>query len=291
MEIETLKNFLAVAQEENITHAAEFLHISQPSLSRQMIELSEEFGKKLFVRKDKKMMLTEDGILLRKRALEILELVSKTEQEMLEKGDKIEGNIYFASSESDMVRTIFRLCEEFCKLHPNICYRLLSGSNEAVIDTVSRGGADFGLVYGDTDPARFDSIPLPSKANWGLLCPKDSEIAKKEAIRFDELKNLPLIINQSMYKFDEFIQRTSESKLYIVGTFNMFLNAQMMVEGGLGYAIITDNLIRFEGSTLRFVPITPEFSIPMSIIWKRHQTFSTPSAAFMNELKRVLKYE
>ena len=290
MEIEILRHFLAVAQEENISRAAEFLHISQPTLSRQMINLGSEFGKKLFVRSGKRMLLTRDGVLLRKRATEIIELVEKTESEMREQPNEIAGNIYFAASESNMIRSIFQLTKAFRSLHPGICYCMLSGSNEAVMDMVHRGTADFGLAYGEIDAARFESIPLRESGRWGVLAKKDSHLSGRESVTARELMELPLILNQSMSNMESFVKWLgSDKELHIVGTFNMLVNAQMMVEGGLGYAVITDNLISYKDSDLVFIPLKPELRISMSLIWKRYQVFSTPSAAFLDALNDVIE--
>lgn len=289
MEIQVLKHFLAVAQEENISHAAEFLHISQPTLSRQMIQLGDEFGKKLFVRSGKRMLLTQDGVLLRKRATQILELVEKTESEMREQSSEVAGNIYFAASESNMIRSIFQLTTEFRSQYPNICYRMLSGSNEAVMDMVHRGSADFGLAYGEIDASRFESIPLKESGRWGVLAKKDSQFSERRWITAAELRELPLILNQSMSDTESFKKWIgTETNLQLAGTFNMLVNAQMMVEGGLGYAVITDNLISYKNSDLVFIPLKPELKIPMSIIWKHYQVFSAPSAAFLSALNDIL---
>ena len=290
MEIETLRNFLVAAREENLSRAAEILHISQPTLSRQMINLGKEFDKRLFVHAGRRMTLTREGVLLRKRASEILELVKKTEEEMREAADEIAGNIYFASSESNLVRAIFLRTEQFRTEHPFVCYRMLSGSNEAVIDMVNKGIADFGLAYGKIDGERFDRISLKESGRWGVLAKRNSPLHGKSAITSQEFGTLPLILNQSMIdepEMREWIGIPSED-LRIAGTFTMLVNAQMMVEGGLGYAVITDNLIDYSVGELEFIPLEPELKISMNLIWKKNQVFSPQSAAFLSALSSAL---
>ncbi len=290
MEIETLRNFLVVTREENISRAAEILHISQPTLSRQMINLGKEFDKRLFVHAGRRMTLTREGVLLRKRASEILELVKKTEEEMREAADEIAGNIYFASSESNLVRAIFLRTEQFRTEHPFVCYRMLSGSNEAVIDMVNKGTADFGLAYGKIDGERFDRISLKESGRWGVLAKRNSPLHGKSAITSQEFGTLPLILNQSMIDepgMREWIGIPSKD-LRIAGTFTMLVNAQMMVEGGLGYAVITDNLIDYSVGELEFIPLEPELKISMNLIWKKNQVFSPQSAAFLSALSSAL---
>lgn len=290
MEIETLKNFLVVAREENISRAAEILHISQPTLSRQMINLGKEFNKKLFVHANRRMTLTRDGVLLRKRASEILELVKKTGEEMRENADEIAGNIYFAASESNIVRAVFSRTEAFRVEHPNVCYRMLSGSNEYIMDMVHKGIADFGLAYGEIDASRFDSIPLKETVRWGILAKADSPLCGKSGVTPQDILKLSLVMNQSMISVSPMQEWLGVpiSELHIVGTFTMLINAQMMVESGLGYAVITDNLLDYRNSGLTFIPLRPALPVPMSLIWKRYQAFSTQSAAFLDILKRAL---
>lgn len=205
MDIRILKYFLAVAREESITKAAETLHMTQPPLSRQLKELEEEIGKQLLIRGSKKVTLTEDGILLRKRAEEIVSLMEKTKTELLSSDDNIIGDIYMGSGETEAVSSIAKVAKNLQKAHPLIRYHIYSGDAKHIVERLDNGLIDFGLLVEPFDIAKYDFIRLPVKDTWGVLMLKNSPLAEKDNIHAEDLWDKPLIISHQTFANDEMI--------------------------------------------------------------------------------------
>lgn len=288
MEIRVLRYFLAIAREESISGAAEALHISQPTLSRQLMDMEEDFGKKLFIRGNRRITLTEDGMLLRQRAEEIIELVDKTEAEITADDEEISGNIYIGAGETDVMRLIARAAKEVQKDYPDIHYHIFSGNAETVMERLDKGLIDFGLLLDANDASKYEYIELPATDRFGVLMRKDCPLAERKSVSFDDLKKLPLIISaQSHYdKSSEKRMKKLMSSLNIVATYNLIFNASLLVEEGLGYAVCLDRLIRItDDSPLCFVPLTEQNEIKPYIVWKKNQVFSKAGNLFLEQLK------
>ena len=293
MELRVLQYFLAVAREQSIIRAAESLHLSQPTLSTQIKAMEEELGKQLLIRGTKgsrKVTLTEEGMILRKRAEEILNLVQKTEREISLSDQVIVGDVYIGTGETDAVRFIAKTAKELYKTHPGIHYHISSGNSAYVLEQLDKGLIDFGIVFGSVDHAKYNSIPLPYKDIWGVLMRKDSPLAAKENISPEDLWDKPLIISRqddTHGTLPSWIKREM-SELEIVATYNLLFNASLMVEEGLGYAIGFDKIINTSGnSSLCFRPLSPTREDGMSIIWKKYQIFSKASEKFMQKIKEL----
>lgn len=294
MELRVLQYFLAVAREQNISSAAESLHLSQPTLSTQLKALEQELGKQLLIRKTKgsrKVLLTEEGMLLRKRAEEILELVRMTESEISLSNEVVAGDVYIGTGESDMIRIFAKAAKNIHKKHPDIHYHILSGNAAFVQDYLDRGLIDFGVVYSPVDPNVYSCVKVPVRDTWGVLMRKDSPLAEKDLIQPQDLQNEPLII--SAQKTDAWPMSDwfgqDMSKLNVVATYNLVFNASLLVEEGLGYAVCFDKLINVSGnSSLCFRPLSPKMEAQASIIWKRYQVFSKAADCFLRELEDVL---
>lgn len=294
MELRVLQYFLAVAREQNISSAAESLHLSQPTLSTQLKALEQELGKQLLIRKTKgsrKVLLTEEGMLLRKRAEEILELVRMTESEISLSNEVIAGDVYIGTGESDMIRVFAKAAKNIQKKHPDIHYHILSGNAAFVQDYLDRGLIDFGVVYSPVDPNVYSCVKVPVRDTWGVLMRKDSPLAEKDSIQPQDLQDEPLII--SAQKTDAWPMSDwfgqDMSKLNVVATYNLVFNASLLVEEGLGYAVCFDKLINVSGnSSLCFRPLSPKMEAQASIIWKRYQVFSKAADCFLRELEDVL---
>ena len=294
MELRVLQYFLAVAREQNISSAAESLHLSQPTLSTQLKALEQELGKQLMIRKTKglrKVLLTEEGMLLRKRAEEILELVRMTESEISLSNEVVAGDVYIGTGESDMIRIFAKAAKNIQKKHPDIHYHILSGNAAFVQDYLDRGLIDFGVVYSPVDPNVYSCVKVPVRDTWGVLMRKDSPLAEKDSIQPQDLQNEPLII--SAQKTDAWPMSDwfgqDMSKLNVVATYNLVFNASLLVEEGLGYAVCFDKLINVSGnSSLCFRPLSPKMEAQASIIWKRYQVFSMAADCFLRELEEVL---
>lgn len=287
MEIRVLQYFLTIAREQSIIRAAESLHLSQPTLSTQIKNMEEELGKQLLIRGTKgsrKVTLTEEGMILRKRAEEILDLVKKTEQEITLSDNVVIGDVYIGTGETDSVRLLAKVAGKLKQLYPGIHYHISSGNAIFVKEQLDKGLIDFGIIFGTPDLIRYEALKLPAKDIWGVLMRKDSPLAEKEAISPEDLWNRPLLISQQESEGGELVQwmKRSISKLNIAMTYNLLFNASLLVEEGFGYAICLDKIINTSGdSKLCFRPLSPTIEIEMYMIWKRYQIFSKPAEKFL----------
>ena len=292
MEIRLLKYFLAVAREENITAAAESLHITQPTLSKQLMELEDEFGKKLFIRGKRKITLTEDGILLRKRAGEIVDLLEKTQAELKNMNNEIiSGDIYIGAGETEGMRIIAKLSIKLQKKYPNIHYHLFSGNSEDVIEKLDKGLIDFGVLIEPTDIKKYGYVKLPVYDTWGVLMRKDSDLAKKDCIEPNDLLDIPLLCSRQALANNEFSIWFGDNteKLNVVATYNLIYNASLYVEEGFGYAVTLDKLINLtDDSNLCFKPIIPNLKANLVMVWKKYQVFSKATQIFLDELQKEI---
>lgn len=293
MELRVLQYFLAIAREQSIVRAAESLHLSQPTLSTQIKGLEEELGKQLLIRGTKgsrKITLTEEGMILRKRAEEILNLVQKTEKEITLSDQVIVGDVYIGTGETDAVRLIARTARNLYETYPGIHYHILSGNARFVLEQLEKGLIDFGIIFGPVDQSKYNSIKIPYQDIWGVLMRQDSSLAGKTSITPEDLWDKPLIISQQEggnKELTEWIQREL-SELEIVATYNLLFNASLMVEEGLGYAIGFDKIINTSGdSRLCFRPLSPKREDSMSIVWKKYQVFSKACEKFIEKLKDI----
>lgn len=296
MELRVLQYFLAVAREQSIVRAAQSLHLSQPTLSTQIKAMEEELGKQLLIRGTKgsrKVTLTEEGMILRKRAEEILNLVQKTEREISLSDQIIVGDVYIGTGETDAMRFIAKAAKALNKTYPSIHYHISSGNAEFVLEQLDKGLIDFGMIFGSVDHAKYNSIPLPYKDTWGILMRKDSPLAVKKTIAPEDLWDKPLIISRqddSVGALNTWIKREI-SEIEIIATYNLLFNASIMVEEGLGYAIGLDKIINTSGnSNLCFRPLSPKREEGMSIIWKKYQVFSKASEKFIQEIRELTKF-
>ena len=296
MELRVLQYFLAVAREQNISSAAESLHLSQPTLSTQLKALEEELGKQLLIRGTKgsrKVLLTEEGMLLRKRAEEILELVRMTEREISLSDEVIAGDVYIGTGESDMIRIFARAAKRIQEKYPDIHFHILSGNSAFVKEHLDRGLIDFGVVYSPVDTTVYSSIKVPIRDTWGVLMRKDSPLAQEDVIQPQDLWDKPLIL--SAQKADAWPMSSwfgqDITRLNIVATYNLVFNASLLVEEGLGYAVCFDKLINVSGdSKLCFRPLSPKMEAEASIIWKRYQLLSKAAQKFMDCLKESCEF-
>lgn len=292
MELRVLQYFLAVAREQSLSGAAESLHLSQPTLSRQLKDLEQELGKQLFFRGNRGITLTEEGMLLRKRAEEILELVKKTESEISLSDDAIAGDVYIGAGESDLNRLIAKAAFELKKTCPDIRYHIASGNAVFVMEQLDKGLIDFGLVYGPVDHTRYHSIKIPAADTFGVLMRKDSRLAAKEYITAEDLLDQPLIVSRQEER-DGFpiLARIAPdiSRLHVVATYTLLFNASLLVEEGVGYAIGFDKLINTAGdSRLCFRPLYPVIETSPSIVWKKYHTMSKAAEKFLKQIQGLL---
>ncbi|RKI93804.1 LysR family transcriptional regulator [Parablautia intestinalis] len=291
MEIRVLQYFLAIAREQSIIRAAGSLHLSQPTLSTQIKNLEEELGKQLLIRGTKgsrKVTLTEEGMILRKRAEEILDLVKKTENEITCSDNIIIGDVYIGAGETDGMRLLAKAAGKLKKLYPGIHYHISSGNALFVREQLDKGLIDFGIIFGAPDLTKYDALKLPSKDIWGVLMPKDSPLAGKETISPEDLYGQPLLISQQEQKEGQLSRwmKCRLSDLDIIMTYNLLFNASLLVEEGLGYAVCLDGIINTTGdSRLCFRPLSPKVEVEMYMIWKKYQIFSKPAEKFLRMMQ------
>ena len=290
MELRVLQYFLAVAREQNISAAAQSLHLTQPTLSRQLKELEEELGKQLMIRGNRKVTLTEDGMLLRKRAEEILELVGRTEKEVMQSDDTVSGDIYIGTGETDGVRQIVRAANELQELYPGIRFHIVSGDAGDVCERLDKGLLDFGILLGDMDKTRYNYMELPMRDTWGVLMQRDSPLAQQGAVLPRDLWDKPLILSRQVNNKSGLYRwlRKDPSELHTVATYNLIYNASLMVDEGMGYAFTLDKLVNTTGSNLCFRPLKPKLEMGMYLVWKKSQRFSKAAKLFQEQLQEQL---
>ena len=290
MEFRVLQYFLAVAREENITKAAEILHITQPTLSRQMAELETVLGTTLFYRTNRKTVLTEDGLRLRQRAEEIVELVSKTEAEFLTANGSISGEVYIGGGETDAMRLIARTAQQLHGKYPDIYYHLYSGNAPDVMEKLDQGLLDFGVLIEPVDKGKYAYLQLPAVDTWGVLMRRDSPYAALPDISAETLREMPLICSRQSMVNGDFTNWLGHDlkKLHLIGSYNLVYNASLMVAEGLGYALCLDKLVNVETSGLCFRPLQPKMEAKLVLVWKKHQMFSRVAELFLHTLRDSL---
>ncbi len=291
MDIRVLKYFIAVAQEENITKAAEQLHISQPPLSRQLHDLEAELGVKLFERTNRKVILTDEGALLRQRAEEIIELVEKTKDDLNPATEEISGDIYIGSGETEGVRTLARVIYHIRCRYPNIRFHFYSGHAEDVAERLDRGLLDFGICIEPANMSKYDLIKLPTTDRWGVLMRKDNPLAEKETIQPKDLLHIPIITaNQAMVEGEFSGWSGGISKKYdVAATYNLLYNASILVEENVGVALCIENIIRdYAENSLCFRPLEPQLNVGLDMIWKKHYVFSKAAEVFLEKLRELV---
>ena len=291
MELRVLRYFLAVAREQSITAAAETLHITQPTLSKQLRELEEELGKKLFTRGNRKITLTEEGMFLRKRAQEIVELADKTEADFAAGVGSVSGDIFIGSGETGAVRYLGRTLYKMRSIYPGVRFHLFSGNGEDVSDRLDKGLIDFALFVGMTDLKKYDYLKLPYSHRWGLILRRDDPLAAHEAVTPEMLMNVPILCSRQALIQNElsgWLGRPFD-ELNLAGTYNLIYNASIMVEEGLGCAVCIDRLLDTSGdSAVCFRPFEPAIDAELFIAWKKYQFFSAAAGKFLEMLQQEL---
>lgn len=292
MELRVLRYFLAVVKEQTVSAAAESLHLTQPTLSRQLRDLENELGKKLFIRGSHKIELTEEGMLLRKRAEQILELVSRTENDIATNDESIAGDIYIGAGETDAVKLIARAASKMWQDYPLVHFHIYSGDGEDVLERLDKGLSDFGIVFTPVDDSKHNSIKIPMKDKWGILMRRDSTLADKESITPSDLAGHPIIISRQQSDKSPVIKWFGKkyNKLSIVSTYNLVYNASVMVKENMGYALAFDKLINVSGdSELCFRPLNPPVYAEMHFIWNKYQIITKSAEKFLEYLRAEIE--
>ncbi len=282
MDIRTMQYYLAVVREGTISAAAEALHVAQPSLSRQMKELEKELGAELFVRGNRRITLTAEGVVLRRRAEEMVRLLQMTEEEISRVKNHVSGPVRIGAGESRSFHYLSRTAANLAAQHPDIRFHITSGDTRDLMNELADSLIDFAVIFTDVDHSLYESIPLPAEDSFAVLMKKDSPLAEKEEIRISDLKDCPLIVSRASEPL------FAGTKLNIVATYNLIYNASLMVEDGLGYAICFDRLINTTGdSRLCVRPLVPRMENAGNLIWKKYQVFSPAVRLFIEGIRKL----
>lgn len=288
MEFRVLQYFLAVAREKSISGAAEALHLSQPTLSRQLKDLENELGTTLFQRGARQISLTDDGMIFLKRAQEICDLVAKAKTDINGSADNIAGEIHIGAGETHLFRGIARAIKNMNSKYPLVTFNIISGDGASVYEQLSKGLIDFGLVFGDVDTLKYDSIRLNNADTWGVLARKDSEFGSLKAIRPVDLAGKDVIISRQAFARGDITEWLGQymQSIHFISKINLIYNASIMVDEGLGCAITLDKLIN--NDNLKFIPLDPPLYATPNIIWKKYQVMTKASEKFLAELKKQI---
>lgn len=292
MEFRVLQYFLAVAREQSVSGAAEYLHLSQPTLSRQLKDLEDELGKQLFIRGNRKITLTDEGMTLRKRAEEIMDLVKKTEDEIMLSDNTVTGNVYIGAGETDAVRILAKAAYQLQQEFPQICIHISSGDAEDVTERLNKGLIDFGVLFDPTDLSEYNHLRIPVKDEWGVLMQRDSPLAEKEIITPEDLWDKPLIVSRQQKEGSNLSiwLKQSFSNLNIVATYSLLYNGSLMVEEGMGYALCLNHIINSTGeSRLCFRPLYPKLEVGLNVVWKKYQILNKASEKFLSKLYELFQ--
>lgn len=287
MELRVLKYFLAVAREENITRAAALLHLTQPTLSRQLMQLEQELGVQLFHRSRYHIVLTDDGILLRRRAQELVDLAEKTLGEFRQK-EQLRGEISIGSGDLEGMALLAKLLASFQQLHPEVTYQIYSGNADHTKERIEGGTLDLGLLLEPVDISKYDFIRMPVKEQWGVLVHQDSPLAQKESVSPADLAQVPLILTRR-----ELIQQEMErwfgpyaQQLQVAATGNLPYNMALLAGARIGAYLTLRLHCTYEG--LRFVPLSPSLESSTVLAWKKAEPFSPAVEGLIGHIKECL---
>lgn len=288
MELRVLRYFLAVAREENITKAAALLHVTQPTLSRQLMHLEEELGVKLFRRSQYRVILTVDGMLLRRRAQEIVELADKAERELQHHETKLTGEVAIGCGESAAMTFLSEHIRAFRGLHPLVQFRIYSAIADDVKERIEKGLLDMGLLAEPVDIGRYAFLRMPQKDRWSVLLPKEHPLARNTSITPKDLLGVPLLISGRETVRNELAGWFGDAyeKIEVAATFNLILNAANMVKNGVGAALCFDfgNI----SDALTFVPLSPKLETGTVLAWKKDQAGSPAAEQFLRFIKNTI---
>ena len=289
MELRVLHYFLAVAREENFTKAANMLHVTQPTLSRQIADLEQELGVKLFVRSNHNIILTEDGMILKRRAQEILSLADKTKRDFLQKDEALSGTISIGSGEFRSTDYLAKIIAEFRRKYPNVNYEIYSGNANNIRDYIERGFLDIGLMSEPVDMRKYNFVNMPVKEQWGVFVPSGSELSEREYVRPEDLAGMSVVtatgdFNQS--RIGKWLGDYKE-RVNIAATANLPYNEAVLAKENIG-VMLSINL-NCTYNDLRFIPLQPVLELSTVLGWKKEQIFSATTSAFIDFATQYLK--
>lgn len=290
MDIRVLRYFLTVVKEGNITKAAEVLHVTQPTLSRQLMELEEEMGTCLFIRGKRQITLTDGGILFQQRIKEIIMLLDKTERDLAEKKDLINGVVSIGCVETIASTMLPEIMENFIAQYPMVQYELYSADGDDIREKLDRGDIDIGILLEPIETAKYDYIRLPHQEVWGIVMRRDDPLAERDSISVADILDLPLILPRRTIVQSEIASwlGVEIDRLKILASHNLLTNASLLVERGLGYAIcVRGSYTIRDNKKSRFVPFAPERTTGHVLAWKKNRIFTTATSLFIELIKNT----
>lgn len=290
MELRTLRYFLTTAAEGNITRAADVLHVTQPTLSRQLMDLERELGTTLVLRGKKGLTLTDDGMFFRQRAEEIVELADRLEQQFVEKSEYVSGIITIGATEAIGSRMLAKLIQSFSQRYPLVQFHMYNEMADNVKEKLDKGLADIGLLLEPVDVQRYEYMRLPQKESWGILLSKDHPLANHTVLTPDEIVPYPLILPLREKVREDVLNwiGKEEKDLKIPLSYTLLSNAVLLVEEGLGCAFCLDGALAVHSSPkLQFVPLSPEKTTRSVLVWKKNQLFTPATSLFIQEINRM----
>ena len=298
MDLRVLKYFLTVAREGSITKATNILHVTQPTISRQLMDLEAEIGHKLFKRSSHNIKLTDAGILLKKRAEEILDMAERIRSEFSQGDEEIIGDVYIGSGETYAMKEIAGVVRKLKKKYPHIRYHLFSGNADDVTEKLDRKLIDFGLLIQPADLSKYDHLTLSQKDRWGLLMRRDNPLSRKSCIHRKDLLGIPLLVSRQVMnrsggknELKEWLG-TDLEKCDIAATYNLIYNVSILVREGVGCALSLDKLSdTSKDSELCFKPLSPRVESTLNIVWEKGRNFSEAANKFLEELRNNLSYK
>lgn len=294
MELRTLRYFLAVANEKNITKAADILHVTQPTLSRQLSDLERELGTVLVIRGKRSLTLTEDGVLFRQRAEDIVEMADRTEREFAGKKSRVSGAITLGAAESVSAKILAKFMKEFSGQYPEVEFNLVNGMADTLKEWVDQGTVDLALVLEPVDTTKYEFMRLAQKEVWGILVHRSHPFAGRDTVSVRELLDQPLMLPSRASSRREILNWIGEEehRLNIVVNYNILSNTALLVEEGMGVAVCLDGALSIHHSPeLRFIPLVPERFLRSVLIWKRNHVFNAATSLFIQMIRRYREAE
>jgi DNA-binding transcriptional LysR family regulator len=295
MELRTLRSFLSVAQEGNVTRAARALHITQPALSRQLLDLERELGCELLIRESRGVTLTDEGLILRKRAEEILELADRAEQEIRSPQAAVEGDVWIGCGESRAVELVARVTSRMAREHPGVRIRLFSGNGDDVAERIDKGLLDFGLFMGREPDGQHECLELPWRDRWGVLMRRDHPLALYDRVSLNDLRDQRLIVStqsrRASGQHEPTLAALEDQGFVVCATYTLLYNASLLVEQGVGVAICFDGIVSAgEGTPFAFVPLDNTEPITSTLVWKRFAPLSRANELFLATLREQIAH-
>lgn len=286
MELRVLRYFLMVAREENITRAASLLHVTQPTLSRQLMQLEDELNTKLFIRGSHHITLTEAGMLLKRRAQEMIFLEKKIQEEFLDDMNELSGEIVIGCGETNAVNFVSQVISTFTKEHPLVHFAIDTGNTDLIKENIDKGLYDFGILLEPVDITKYDFIRIPENEYWGILVREDSELAQKDGIKPQDLRQYPLMIPNRAMALNEVTNWFGEEyqKMNIIVHYNLGYNLSYLIKNEIGVAVCLD--VANQMRDLKFVPFQPALITHSIVVWKKEQSFSPAVKTFLEFIRK-----